>query len=159
MKKKPIIITLSIWLIITITFGLVMIIDTKKQIQKDNAFIEDNIKPAIKFTENFVEENNRFPDKEEIGQSQLYFYLHTSGDSYENRNYPELIKGIIVPEKGYIVEVWRGDWSELYTSWNRKYYTNNYGYDSSVKLFLLSVIIGILPLSIFLLILRLRKKV
>lgn len=114
-----------------LVFGLIFLYGEYllyKQKPKDLAFVEEVIKPAVLFTRKFYEENGVLPAEEDFAHAGLKcagrVYIYTEGKKFQNKDYKDFKKEIVIPEGHYIIAIWRGEWDELYYSRCALIYSN-----------------------------------
>jgi len=184
MKIKILIPLSIIWLIIFFLLAYGSFTLSSNQPQKNEKFKEENLKPAVIFINNYLENNKRLPTNEEFDKWQMeYFSLdeeipinpkidsliktnpqwalridyYTSPKSFPkevNENY-----GKNNSKNSYVLSTWRGEWDEYYVSWIN-YYTTDYSHwtrDSFIVLFIF-LFIGLLPLTV-LIIYKKKKRI
>ena len=102
--------------------------DNTRQRQKDFAFIEEEMKPAILFVRKFYGENARLPTEEDFYHAGLKckgrIEVIKEGKKFKDKNYKRFADEIEIPKGEYIIWIWRGEWAELYYSHNLMIYSN-----------------------------------
>ena len=152
-----------------------------KQIEKDKRFIEDKIKPRVAFVDSFKKLNGRLPSQHEFKIWQHSFLYHDcqtkpftdslireidscemDGEYIRSENdIPDELKPLpknIDWSKNYALYIWRGEWSEYYTSWNNHYLGNNSSWAGSVVGLVEMLFVGVLPFLVTSIIRKYRKR-
>jgi len=176
--RKPLFIIAAIWACFFSIMAIDFLVQTPDQMEKDKRFISQYLQPRIDFVQNFSDAAGRVPSQNEYIDYQLKRdpsrvdpaneeSLRRFGSNEfftaaeKDRLLDELADQINVqemPYEGWIVSAWRGEWSEFYTSWDNRYYTNNWSWQSGIAQSLYCFIIGFGPLAIYFLVLFFRGK-
>ncbi|HEY4195789.1 MAG TPA: hypothetical protein VGM63_09660 [Mucilaginibacter sp.] len=126
---------------------------TPKQIQKDKAFIINEINPYISTIDSFKKINNRLPSVSEFGNikhsksDKLGNAEYIREDRYVSSDIKELVKNTDWSDN-YVLAVWRGEWFEYYISKNHKYITNNYSKKDGMIGLIICLVVGCIPAAI-----------
>ena len=177
MKIVALIFTI-IWTSFWCFLGVSSFVDTPKQIDKDNHFIQTKIKPAVNFTNQFIKDSNRLPTKREFYTWEREYYKDYSSDlnqkidslisDFATVNYIRHKSDIVGNDqskfqkadwtKDFAIGVWRGEWMEYYYSWNKQYDINNYSWSDGYISLVVYFGIGLLPFIFWWRFYRQRKK-
>lgn len=145
--------------------------------KRDADFKIGEANPSISFITQFQHLNKRLPSISEFNDWQKAVFreneLKFDSSGYKRldtlmksneligigviymRSYSDLSPEITSPSlkkidwnKEYALSIWRGEWNEYYTSWNKKYSGTNYSpKDGTINLWF-SIIVGLLPLAV-----------
>jgi len=158
-----------VWFLLFLSFGILILRATPEQIEKDKAFIENEIKPNVIYIDSFKKISKKLP-------SDIEFYTWR-GEQYL-KHYPDqkalidsqikqdliwqlgveyLHRGNSIPYElkpthanidwgnNYVISVLRDNQFEYYTSCNKRYLGNNSSWSGSYIGFAESLLIGVLP--------------
>lgn len=175
-----VVIIASIWAGLWFIMAIFFVAGTPGQIEDDQRFVSERLQPRIDYVQNFINQNNRIPSQNEyidfMLKSEPYKEIDpnsTNVDYWRQHGSPEFItdskqlssnselrdRGITeMPPSGWVIRLWRGEWSEFYTSWDNRYYTNNYTWKWGIQQAIYCLVIGFLPLGAYLVILSIRNK-
>lgn len=123
----------SILVICAVMLFLLYGIMQKKQSLKDFAYINEVIKPAVAYVEDFQKKNSRLPESEDFSRTELKsrycIDILKEKESFQDKDFKYFKDGVVIPEGEYIIWFWRGEWAELYYSETGKIYCNSKEYD------------------------------
>jgi len=159
MRKLHIFLTI-LWASFWIFIGIGLFLETPNQIEKDNEFIKNKLKPCVEFVQNFEKENKRLPNYREFYVwDRNFFKDYTGGGDSLISMYGKYIRSennIISNDLGkfekanwktdYAIGIWRGEWMEYYFSWTDSYDTNNYSWNGAFIGLLIYLGLAIVPI-------------
>ena len=166
-------ILIYVWMAFWLYFGVAMLLETPRQIERDQEFIETQIKPSVNFIKDFKTKNGSLPNNREYYVWQREFHKDYSSDLTQKvdtlipglgkisyiRNLQNVNANDYKKFKNadwntdFAIGVWRGEWTAYYFSWSDSYDTN----DSTWFGAFLSLF-GMIGIGIFPFLLALRKK-
>jgi hypothetical protein len=137
------------WLAFFFFFGMITLINTPEQMKKDEQFVEWNVKKPVRSIKEYILKHDSLPP-----QSNYDALIIT-----ENANIPRELRGKIdsIPKSGWILGVWRGEWMVYYISWKDEYIVSRWTWGDAITQFLVSSVIGIIPMGIYALIKKVRN--
>ena len=136
------------------------------QIEKDEAYIEEVIRPAIEFVECFYEEHGIFPTESDIAKSGLKsagsIVIYTEENPFDENTLKEIAgTSISFPSSAHIAEhyalaFWRGEWWEVYDSRHAILHTNGWNHSDTLSQTAFVALLCLIPPAAYATV-RLRK--
>ncbi|HSY75148.1 MAG TPA: hypothetical protein VK810_06740 [Dongiaceae bacterium] len=97
---------------------ILILIMTLMQSKKDKAFVKTELVPLANYVVEFRDSKGRLPTEEELKRLAKTNYENEAVWYYTNK--PDFMKAWGTPGKDFVVGVWRGEWIQYYSSWDKK---------------------------------------
>jgi hypothetical protein len=96
----------------------IVLLATVKQSDKDQAFTKESLIPLASYVEGFRNSKGRLPTEEEFNSWAETNFENKAVWYYTNK--PPFMKNWGTPGKDFVVGAWRGEWTQYYSSWDKK---------------------------------------
>ena len=112
----------KVWCYLCGGFGVVaiavVVLLSFKQSEGNKVFAKENLIPLANYVEGFRDSKGRLPTEEEFNIWAETNFENKAVWYYTNK--PPFMKDWGTPGKDFVVGAWRGEWTQYYSSWDKK---------------------------------------